>query len=238
MTLGSARRLTLSFDNGPHPELTPRVLDVLAAHSARAFFFMIGDQVTTPAGRRTARRVIEAGHWIGNHTMNHGTPLGRLTGADGVAEIRLADAALADFAGEIPLFRPNGEGSLGPHVFSRAVVEYLLDRGHTTVVWNSMPRDWEGSDGSWMSRALDDLATREHSMVVLHDVLAETVNRLDSFLEAVTERGVELSAEIPIDCVVTSSGQRRPPLNGLVADEAVIGHAAAGDESSNRVTSG
>jgi peptidoglycan-N-acetylglucosamine deacetylase len=238
VTVTPARRLTLSFDNGPHPELTPRVLDVLAAHLARAVFFMIGTQVTTSAGREIARRVVEAGHRIGNHTMTHGSPLGRLIDADAVAEIRLADEVLAEFAGEVPLFRPSGEGRLGPHVFSRASVEYLLGQGHTAVIWNSLPRDWEAPDGSWVSRALADLATRQHTMVVLHDVLPATVDRLGSFLDAVRNRGVEVTDEIPEDCVVISGGERRRLLHGLVADEVAIQPAAVGGENSNRPSFG
>ncbi|MDT5167955.1 MAG: Polysaccharide deacetylase, partial [Mycobacterium sp.] len=54
MTVTPARRLTLTLDNGPHPELTPRVLDILAAHSARAVFFMIGAQLAMSSGREIA----------------------------------------------------------------------------------------------------------------------------------------------------------------------------------------
>lgn len=223
MTDTPARRLTLSLDNGPHPELTPRVLDILAAHSAPAVFFMIGTQLATSAGRDIARRVVEAGHRIGNHTMTHGAPLGRRTDADAVAEIRLADEVLAEFAGEIPLFRPNGEGNLGPHVFSPAAVDYLLAHRHTVVTWNSVPRDWEDPAGSWVPRALEAVGNQQHTLLVLHDVLSATVDRLGSFLNTLRDRGVEFTDEFPADCVVISGGRRLPALDGLISNGAETG---------------
>jgi len=76
LTLGSVwrgpragRKVALTFDDGPDPEHTPRVLDILAAHGARATFFLIGERV----GRSSAlvRRIADAGHDLGNHTWSH-----------------------------------------------------------------------------------------------------------------------------------------------------------------------
>jgi peptidoglycan-N-acetylglucosamine deacetylase len=223
VTVTPARRLTLTLDNGPHPELTPRVLDILAAHSARAVFFMVGAQLAMSSGREIARRVIGAGHRIGNHTMTHGSPLGRRADSDAVAEIRLADEVLAEFAGDPPLFRPTGDGRLGPHIFSAASVDYLQAHQHTVVTWNSVPRDWEDPADAWVPRALEAIENRQHTMLVLHDVLPTTVDRLGSFLDTLRDRGVELTDDFPPDCVVISGGRRLPALDGLVSDGADTG---------------
>jgi len=55
--------LTLTFDNGPDPETTPFVLDVLARRSLRTTFFVVGHKLSTFEGRRLARRAHEEGHW-------------------------------------------------------------------------------------------------------------------------------------------------------------------------------
>ena len=55
--------LTLTFDNGPDPETTPFVLDVLARRSLRTTFFVVGHKLSTLEGRRLARRAHEEGHW-------------------------------------------------------------------------------------------------------------------------------------------------------------------------------
>ena len=65
-----ARRvLHLSFDDGPHPEHTPRLLDLLAAHDARATFFLIGREAERHPD--VVRRILDAGHALGNHSWSH-----------------------------------------------------------------------------------------------------------------------------------------------------------------------
>ena len=227
MTGTPARRLALSLDNGPDLEQTPRVLDILAERSIRAVFFMIGEEVATPAGRGMARRVVDAGHRVGNHTMTHGTPLGLRPDDEAVAEIAQADEVLAEFACDPPLFRPNaGFGKLGPHVLSPAAVDYLVRHGHTTVTWTSVPRDWEEPEGSWVQRALDAASHTGHSMLVLHDVLATTADRLGSFLDTLRDRGVEFTDEFPAGSVLISGGRRLPPLQGLVSTDMEAGSKA------------
>lgn len=226
MTATPTRRLALSLDNGPDLEQTPRVLDILADRSIRAVFFMIGEKVATPAGRDIARRVVDAGHRVGNHTMTHGTPLGLRPDDEAVAEIAQADEVLAEFACDPPLFRPNASGRLGPYLLSPAAVNYLVRRGHTAVTWTSVPRDWEQPEGAWVQRALDAVEHTQHSMLVLHDFLATTVDRLGSFLDTLRDRGVEFTDEFPQDTVLISGGRRLPPLQGLVSTDVETGSKA------------
>ena len=76
LTLGSVwrgpqagRKVALTFDDGPDPEHTPRVLDILAAHGARATFFLIGERAVRTGA--LVRRIAAAGHDLGNHTWSH-----------------------------------------------------------------------------------------------------------------------------------------------------------------------
>ena len=75
--------LCLSFDNGPEPEATPGVLDVLARRRIPAMFFVIGEKLRDPKARALATQARDAGHVIGNHTLTHGAPLGRRSAAMG-----------------------------------------------------------------------------------------------------------------------------------------------------------
>ena len=68
--------LTLTFDNGPEPEVTPLVLDILARRGIHTTFFVIGDKVQRPERRKLAERAHAEGHWIGNHSWTHSVPLG------------------------------------------------------------------------------------------------------------------------------------------------------------------
>src|SRR5947209_7218582 len=68
--------VTLTFDNGPAPGTTERVLDVLGERDLKATFFVVGSMLHRPGARELADRAVAEGHWVGNHSMTHATPLG------------------------------------------------------------------------------------------------------------------------------------------------------------------
>src|SRR5262249_25918756 len=72
--------VTLTFDNGPTHEVTPRVLDVLRDRGVRSTFFVVGEQLRAPGATAIARRAATEGHWIGNHTLIALDPAGRARG--------------------------------------------------------------------------------------------------------------------------------------------------------------
>ena len=98
------RRIALTFDDGPDPVWTPRVLDLLARHDIRAAFFLVGRRVASAPA--LARRVAEEGHDLGNHTWAHRS-LWRLGPAATRRAIADGHAAVADHCGRAPgFFRP------------------------------------------------------------------------------------------------------------------------------------
>ena len=111
MTLGcvwrgprAGRKVALTFDDGPDPEQTPRVLDILAAHGAKATFFLIGERAEKAAA--VARRIAEGGHDLGNHTLSHRSLW--LSGPRETArQVNQGHEAIAQAAGAPPkFFRP------------------------------------------------------------------------------------------------------------------------------------
>src|SRR5512143_1663575 len=99
--------LTLTFDNGPEPGVTPRVLDILAERGIRTTFFVIGEKLADPARRRLVARAHAAGHWIGNHTYTHTIPLGQQTHRDTAErEIGRTQKAIGELAHPNRWFRP------------------------------------------------------------------------------------------------------------------------------------
>ena len=210
-------RLTLTFDNGPTPGVTERVLATLAERALPATFFAVGDKLKVPGALALAAQAKAAGHWIGNHTMTHTTPLGRRTEPDHPQrEIAAADALLGELAEPERLFRPNaGGGVLGPHVLSRAAVEHFRRHRHTVVLWNCVPRDWEEPDG-WAARALADIGRQDWTLLVLHDLPTGAMDRLPGFLDEVRARGVNVVQDFPADCVPIRRGEITGALDGLV----------------------
>src|SRR3974390_1283879 len=103
--------LTLSFDNGPEPDVTPQVLDTLARRGIKTTFFVIGEKLADPARRRLAERAHGEGHWIGNHTYTHSLPLGLQRDPDAARhEIARTQGAIGDLAHLQRWFRPFGGG--------------------------------------------------------------------------------------------------------------------------------
>jgi peptidoglycan-N-acetylglucosamine deacetylase len=212
-------KLTLSFDNGPFPDVTPGVLDALARAGATATFFVCGKEASDPRRRALLERVRAAGHRIGNHTQSHSVELGATSDPDAPRrEIGRAQAALGELAHADRLFRPYGAGGvLGPRLLSSAAVKHLCDGGYTCVLWNSVPRDWEDPAG-WPERALADLRAQPWTLLVLHDIPSGAMRALPGFLSRVADEGVELTAELPPVCVPILRGSVVGALDGLVSD--------------------
>ena len=197
-------RITLSFDNGPIPGSTERILDVLKARGLRASFFALGKLAAVPEGRRLLQRAKDEGHWIGNHTMNHGTPLGETGDPEHVEhEIVAAERVLGGLALPERLFRPNGGGRLGEHLLSDAARTWLIAHKYTVVTWNNVPGDWIEPRRGWVERALATAEQQDWSLVVLHDpYLADMMDTLPAFLDEVQRRGGTFRQDFPPSCVL------------------------------------
>ncbi len=162
--------LTLSFDNGPTPDVTPHVLDVLAGRGVTSTFFVIGEKLVQPQNRALAERAHAEGHWVGNHTWSHSFPLGLMDADAAISEFDRTQQAIGSLMHRHRLFRPYGQGgNLDKRLLSRAAVEHLAREKATIVVWSALPRDWQDTDG-WVERALDQIAAQPWSLMVLHDL--------------------------------------------------------------------
>ena len=205
-------RLTVTFDNGPHPETTASVLEVLAARRLLATFFVVGEQLLRPGARTLAEEAHAAGHWIGNHSMHHALPLGADPDpAHAVAEIAEAEEAIGTLACEVPLFRPfGGGGILGPHLLSPPAVGHLAAHGYTVVTWTSVPRDWE-EPVTWVDRALADVAGTDWTVLVLHDLPTRAMDRLATFLDRAADGGTEIVQGFPDTTLPMVGGVARDP---------------------------
>ena len=213
----SGRKVTLTFDNGPTAGVTEEVLRALGDRKLRATFFIVGCDLLRDGARELARRAAAEGHWIGNHTMTHSVQLGDADDAAARAEIAEAQALLGDLAHPDRLFRPYGGGGvLGRRLLSRAALQELESGRYTCVLWNSVPRDWDDPDG-WVERCLDDVASREWTVVVLHDTPTGAMAHLPAFLDALDNAGVEVVQTFPEECVPIRRGVVRRPVNDVLS---------------------
>jgi peptidoglycan/xylan/chitin deacetylase (PgdA/CDA1 family) len=211
--------ITLSFDNGPDPDVTPAVLATLRRHDIKATFFVLGDKLRDR--RRLSEEAHAEGHWIGNHTYNHMVPLG-LTSERGIAaaEIARTQELIGDLAHARKFFRPfGGGGKLDRRLLNREALDHLAAGGFTCVLWNVIPEDWAHPEG-WVGRALALCAAEEHALVVLHDLPTGAMKNLDRFIGAAKDRGAAFQQDFPASCVPLERGRLVAPVDTYLAEAA------------------
>lgn len=214
----TAPRVTLSFDNGPEPEVTPGVLEVLRARGLRATFFVLGHKLA--AHRALAERAHAEGHWIGNHTWSHAGPLGTAPDAVAKAEIVRTQEEIGALSHPDRLFRPQGGGgALGHHLLSCAALDLLVRGRFTCVLWNTVPGDFRDPDG-WVDRALELCQGPEPVTLVLHDLPNGAMRHLDRFLGTLADRGARFTQDFPAACVPLRRGVPTGPVADYVTGAA------------------
>jgi peptidoglycan-N-acetylglucosamine deacetylase len=144
----------LTFDDGPHPLYTPRLLETLERHGARGTFFMVG-----AAARRhpeIVRRAAEAGHAIGNHTDSH-VAISLIGSRERRAELQGCEAALAPY---------------GTKLFYQSIASRIdtLRLGYDAVAWSLSAYDWLDREGAWMAEFIGE-RLRPGQIILLHDRL-------------------------------------------------------------------
>jgi peptidoglycan/xylan/chitin deacetylase (PgdA/CDA1 family) len=159
--LPSPRGIALTFDDGPHREGTPAVLEELARAGARATFFLVGEQVERLPS--LASEIAAAGHAVGIHGYRH-TLLLRRTPAALRDDFARAAEVIGDATGVAPtLYRP-------PYgVFSLPALGLVRQLGWSPWLWSRWGRDWERSatPAAIAARATRDLSGGD--VVLLHD---------------------------------------------------------------------
>lgn len=153
----------LTFDDGPHPEFTPRLLEILARHDARATFFMVGEAAQRHP--ELVRQVAQAGHLIGNHGWDHPS-FPRISSRERRAQWGLAARALAPYGRSF--FRPPfGHQSLASRLDA-------LRCGYDVIAWNMHAFDWLDHPVEWMAKEMLR-QLQPGSVILLHDALYHTV---------------------------------------------------------------
>ena len=180
------RMVYLTFDDGPVPEATPWVLDLLAREEIKATFFMVGDNVRRYP--ELYKRVREEGHSIGNHTMHH------LQGFKTRCSRYLSDVEEADSLIGSHLFRP-------PHGLIRWKQARKLKRKYNIVMYDLVTRDY--SRRLTPGQVMDNVRryTRNGSIIVFHDSVKAWPNMhvvLPGAIRWLKEQGYEFGT-LPFD---------------------------------------
>ncbi len=187
----SGRGYALTFDDGPHAQGTPAILEILARENVRATFFLVGEQVRRDPA--LAREVADAGHAIALHCDRHRNLL-RLTPRQVHEDIARAHATItAGTDREVALYRP-------PYgVLNASALRLARSRGWRTLLWSHWGRDWEAraTPESIAARVTDGAG--EGAVLLLHDAddysaagsWERTAAALPAVLRTLAERGLE-----------------------------------------------
>ena len=203
--------VVLTFDDGPIPPYTTRILDMLAAECVKATYFIVGDMAKEyPA---LLRRIADAGHTVGTHSMSHPLRFRALSAERGNAQIDNGIAAIAAALGDAgkvaPFFRFPGFG------YTAAAHEHAAEQG--LMVWGAdFPADdWHKISAREVARrALQRLDAKGKGILLLHDIHQRTVDAMPIILAELKARGFRVvhivpgSAERP--ATVTAAADWRP----------------------------
>lgn len=178
-----AKYVVLTFDDGPDPAYTPRILEILQEYDAKATFFAVGQNVRRHP--KLTRRIHELGHSVQNHTWTH-ADLRKLTTASFQDQIRWTDEAIREQTGETPGCLRPPYGAMNSIVAKRAK---SLDKG--LVLWTVDSRDWTRPGTAAIRRQV--LRTVENgSVILLHDGggnRSQTIAALPAILKSLKEQG-------------------------------------------------
>lgn len=148
----SARKLALTFDDGPNPSITPKLLDLLGRYNASATFFVIGRYARECPD--LLREILARGHCVGNHTESHRNLLWRGQ-TDTRVELRLCHSAIRSILGAAPKwFRPPW-GNRNPWLAREA-----RDLNMRVVMWTLLPGDWRAPSDDWLIRKIQPITSR------------------------------------------------------------------------------
>lgn len=171
----------LTFDDGPIPEVTPWVLDLLDMYMVKATFFMVGDNVRKHPG--VYQMVVERGHKVGNHTFNH------IKGFEYFRKSYLANTQKTQELLNTDLFRP-------PHGHMSVTQYRLLKKYYKIIMWDVVTRDYSSKLKGPQVLANVMRYTRNGSIITFHDSLKSWNNgnlqyALPKAIEFLIEEGYE-----------------------------------------------
>lgn len=177
----SGNYIAITFDDGPHPQNTPRLLDMLAKRNIKATFYVIGRSVDLHPG--VLRRTVAEGHEIGNHSHTH-----RLLSKLGDTEVRQEMQRCQDAIGRAAGVRPRTMRPPYGGLLQRQREMIHNEFGYPTILWSVDPLDWKRPGPSVVaSRILS--GTSAGGIVLAHDLHSQTVDAMPATLDGLLKRG-------------------------------------------------
>ena len=182
----AGQALYLTFDDGPNPDHTPALLELLGQHGAKATFFLIGREAERHP--RLVQRIVEEGHALGNHSYTH-PQFHALSHQEQWREVERADRVLSAFDGRRDHgFRPP-RGVFSP----RLALRFAANR-RKLLYWSYDTLDYQGREPSELAQRLRALPPRAGDVMLMHDDSACSRQLLEQLLPEWKQRGFTFPA--------------------------------------------
>lgn len=194
--LASNPYVAMTFDDGPHPQNTPRLLDILRARNIKATFYVIGGNVDRYP--HIVRRIVAEGHEIGNHTYTH-RKLTSLSDSEVKKEMRRTQDAIVRAAGVKPRTMRPPYGAL----YQRQRNFVFSDFGYPTIMWSIDPLDWKRPGPSVVKSRIVSKA-HNGAIILAHDLHAPTVDAMPGTFDGLLSRGYKF---ITVSQLLAQKGQ-------------------------------
>lgn len=171
------KKVALTFDDGPNPDYTGKLLDGLKERGVKATFFVLGSEVEQYPD--LVRRASEEGHIIGVHSYKH-VNLRQLSDADAMEQVDRTNAAIYEATGQYASYiRP-------PYGCWKEDLDY--ESRMIEVLWDIDPRDWATTSSDLVvQRVLSDV--EENSIILLHDASESSVQAAFAIIDALQKEG-------------------------------------------------
>ncbi len=175
--------IAMTFDDGPHPSLTPRLLDILKQRNIKATFFVLGSNVR--AYPHIVRRMLAEGHEVANHTYTHASLTSRSD--DQIrSELQRCDEAIMAAANYRPhLIRP-------PYGATNARIKEMIysEFGYATIMWSVDPQDWRRPGVSVVTSRLVNGA-HNGAILLAHDIHPPTIEAMPATFDQLLAKGFQ-----------------------------------------------
>lgn len=173
--------IAITFDDGPNPETTPKLLKELAQRNIKATFFVVGSRVAENPD--LLRRMVAEGHEIGNHSWNH-PQLPKVSVAEADRQVETTSEAIRKAIGSAPIYLRPPYGAM-----TQTLRKHIEDKfGLTMVYWSADSLDWKNRNTDAIySKVMAQ--TRPGGIILLHDIHATTVAAMPKVLDALLAKG-------------------------------------------------
>jgi cellulose synthase/poly-beta-1,6-N-acetylglucosamine synthase-like glycosyltransferase/peptidoglycan/xylan/chitin deacetylase (PgdA/CDA1 family)/spore germination protein YaaH len=223
---GTEHQVALTFDDGPDPEWTPEVLDILKRYNVKATFFLVGSQAEKYPD--LVRRIVAEGHMVGNHTYTHAN-LAAIPSQQVEIELNATQRLIESITGRsTTLFRPPYNADSQPTDVSQLTpLKQVQDDGYLIVMESIDPEDWARPGTDVIVERVKELR-KEGSLILLHDAggdRSQTVAALPQIIDWLETRGDQI---VPLSDLLQIPRDDLMPLVNGSADPVTLMVTATG----------